>query len=144
MAMSEFKFQAAQRIFDAANRHAKADARAAVTELARSLSGSKWEIDDNESQRVMQCLLDRRWFDLASQVGGALVNKGRASREVRRRHAQALIDTGYLHEAQKELAGLAKGKGIPPSEQSEIVGLIGRVQKQSYFNDVKAKGSGKT
>jgi tetratricopeptide (TPR) repeat protein len=143
MAMNEFKFQPARQIYEAAKQHAKADARVAVAELVQSLSRSKQAIDDNESQRIMLSLLDQRWFDLASEVGGALVKSGLESRGVKRRYAQALIDSGVLGKARSELEKLAKTTGIAPSERSEIVGLIGRVQKQIYINDTKSRGSGK-
>ncbi len=141
--MNGFKVEAARRIFEAAQRHAKAEAQAAVTDLVHGLPGLKPPIDDSESQRVMRSLLNQRWFSLASEVGGALVKTGLASRGMRRQHAQALIDSGFLHEALRELESLAKAKGIPPSERGEITGLTGRVRKQIYINDAKAKGAGK-
>ena len=57
---------------------------------------------------------------------------------LRRLHAQALIETGQLSEAETVLRGL-----LQSNEKLEAKGLLGRIEKQRYVNQMLAQGKGK-
>lgn len=121
----------AAAVRDAAARHAREDADARVAELTEGLGAPGGAPSDKAADLAVQALTDRRWFDLAATLGGALVSHGRATRLSRRRLAQALVESGRLAEAQAVLDALDATPGLPPGERAEVRGLIGRARKQA-------------
>ncbi|MEM9303391.1 MAG: serine protease [Pseudomonadota bacterium] len=106
---------------------------------------------------ILSTLQRKRYFDLMVTVGdvlimrnGAIADAGSATtREakasIRRRYAQALIDSGQLAAALAVLEPLVaecRDHGIM-SERYEAEGLVGRVHKQFYMNAAKADSNAK-
>jgi hypothetical protein len=78
----------------------------------------------------------KRYFDLMERVARAAIDAGLTTPLIRRQHAQALIDQGYLSAAIGALEALVldTASGRPdayPPEHVETIGLLGRAHKQA-------------
>ncbi|MDH3614237.1 MAG: serine protease [Gammaproteobacteria bacterium] len=104
---------------------------------------------------ILYELQRKRYFDLMLKVGDTLILRNGLTKKndkvatkkdnlaVRRRYAQALIETGQLAAALTFLISLATEAEANqvPKELAEIQGLIGRTNKQ-YYMDAAAQSDG--
>jgi hypothetical protein len=92
-------------------------------------------------REILQSLRRKRFFDLMERAAQALRLAGLDGCQIRRQHAQALIDQGKLMAALDLLEALVPRTADDPAEQAEARGLLGRVHKQIYV-DAAGSGSG--
>jgi DNA/RNA endonuclease G (NUC1) len=101
-----------------------------MTMLARNPS----RFDEPFARRVLSRLQRKRRFDQMTRVGDAFMQAGLVGHQIRRRYAQALIDQGFFHAAELVLRAMIADTSVPPFEQQEAQGLLGRIGKQIYVN----------
>jgi hypothetical protein len=100
------------------------------------------ELPAKEGEKIMQLLRKKRMFGWMEAIGDALIQTGRGSFKIKRLYSQALIDQGRITVALSMLNALAveTQQAIPENangaknENSEALGLIGRIYKQLYVN----------
>jgi V8-like Glu-specific endopeptidase/pimeloyl-ACP methyl ester carboxylesterase len=80
----------------------------------------------------------QRLFPELSAVAASAAAKRTESPMLRRLHAQALIEAGELADAEALLRGL-----LQTNEELEAKGLLGRIEKQRYVNQMLAGAKGK-
>jgi V8-like Glu-specific endopeptidase/tetratricopeptide (TPR) repeat protein len=80
----------------------------------------------------------QRLFPELATLAESTAAKRMDSPTLRRLYAQALIEGGELDEAETVLRGVLKS-----DEQLEAKGLLGRIEKQRYVNQVLTQGKGK-
>ncbi len=117
---------------------AKGEAQGAVRALAAALVAGGEAPDETTAEGLLLGFNERRWFDLAVELGQALAARGPMSNGMQRRYAQALIERGQLAAARAQLEPLARQKGIPASVRAEARGLIGRAHKQEFIDQLRA------
>jgi len=88
--------------------------------------------------RMLRRLRRKRQFAPIQQLAEEVIASGRATGEVRRHYAQALIDNGRLPRAEQELMVILASSTSLPKDLSEAQGLIGRVYKQRYVDATRA------
>lgn len=97
------------------------------------------------AKKILQALRRKCHFDLMERIAEALRFAGMDDNEMRRQHAQSLIDQGKLSTALDALEALIVRTQDDPDENAEARGLLGRIFKQRYVNaanaDPKASGS---
>jgi tetratricopeptide (TPR) repeat protein len=128
-----------ETITAAARERAKLSAEAAVVQL--EASGILTGVSAADVEPVVQSLVRHRWFGLASRLGALAVAVFPEHRGLRRRYAQALIETGRLAEARAQFEQLLALPRLPGSERYECQGFIGRSLKQQFVNAERAGGS---
>jgi len=105
-----------------------------VSELIARLARSPSNFDETFARRVLSRLQRKRRFDQVTRVGDAFLQAGFLGGQIRRRYAQALIDQGIFHAAERVLRAVIADTSVPPFEQEEAQGLLGRIGKQIYVN----------
>jgi Trypsin-like peptidase domain/MAP3K TRAFs-binding domain len=95
-------------------------------------------IQSNDTEKLIAGLNKNRWFDLSGKLG-AVSSIRDASRATRKLLAQALIDTGNLDAAKRELER-QYAEQLTSDERSEVIGLLGRIRKQTFINDLQYWG----
>ncbi len=104
------------------------------TQLISAVSSNPEQFSDLFARRVLSRLQRKRRFSSMTRVGDAFIQQGFNSHQVLRRYAQALIDQGFFHAAELLLRSILADTAVPPSEQEEAQGLLGRTGKQIYVN----------
>ncbi len=106
-------------------------------EVARAgtLEGAKAATEQVVALAV--ALRAQRLYPELRAVAGSDCSRRTGSPTLQRLYAQALIEAGDFDDAAKVLRGLVKS-----SEQLEAKGLLGRIEKQRYVNQVLTKGKG--
>jgi len=116
-------------------------------DLGSHLSSHFEPYGQDAALEVLDRLRRRRYFDELRRVADALVSNGCESFSIRRRYAQALLDTGMLSAAQHVLDRLVsetqavfqdaeadfETRGKARKENAESRGLMGRLHKQRYI-----------
>jgi subtilisin family serine protease/tetratricopeptide (TPR) repeat protein len=82
----------------------------------------------------LSCLQAVRQFVLMRRYAAAAIASGTSDVEVRRRFAQALIESGEFDEAVGVLEPLIRDAPLGHTENYEARGLLGRAYKQRYIN----------
>ncbi len=110
-------------------------------QLVRELFSSDEVFDKTDCIKIMQRLRGQRMFQSMQKVGDALIQTGRASYNIRRQYAQALIDQNnltsaisVLKELENDTANAANSDIEAKEEDMEARGLLGRSYKQLYVN----------
>lgn len=85
--------------------------------------------------RILRKLRSKRFFATMERVAVALVQSGQRHPEVRRQHAQSLLDQGAIDQALEVLHGLVAEQPVDSIEGAEARGLIGRAFKQRYVDE---------
>ena len=121
--------------------------RTAASRMCNELIGALQQGDTPSrkgAKKVLQALRRKCHFDLMERTAEALRFAGMNDNEIRRQHAQSLIDQGKLSTALDALEALVARTQDDPDENAEARGLLGRVFKQRYVNTVNAdsKASG--
>ena len=86
---------------------------------------------------LASALRAQRLYPELRAVSGSEIAQRADSPTLRRLYAQALIEGGEFAEAAELLRGLVKS-----SEQLEAKGLLGRIEKQRYVNQILTEGKG--
>jgi S1-C subfamily serine protease len=73
-----------------------------------------------------------RWFDLAELIAGAIAARADATPDMRRLHAQMLMERGFADEALARLAPLRDDPGMSESDRGELFGHLGRIYKDRF------------
>ncbi len=95
------------------------------------------------AKTILQALRRKCYFDLMERVAEALRLIGLDENQIRRQYAQSLIDQGKVKQAIDVLESLISRTAGDPTENSEARGLLGRVYKQLYVNEVNANPDAK-
>jgi DNA/RNA endonuclease G (NUC1) len=103
-------------------------------DLIAALAHNPSKFDEPFARRVLSRLQRKRRFSSMILVGDAFLQQGVAGHQIRRRYAQALIDQGTFHAAELVLRAIIADTSVPPFEQEEAQGLLGRASKQIYVN----------
>jgi hypothetical protein len=110
-----------------------------VNEICQAIidrvKNSKEKIPEMTARRLMADLRRKRRFEHMRQLADAIIRSGVRAPQVRRQYAQALIDDGYLDEAEGVLNAIVQNPMGIPGEATEARGLIGRTYKQRYVNN---------
>jgi hypothetical protein len=85
-------------------------------------------------RELLTLLRGYRRFDALAVLADALIRMGREEPIVLRLYAQGLIDQGLLTAAREVLQGFIRRVTSDATEQSEVRGLMGRVNKQIYVD----------
>src|SRR6185295_13966671 len=99
---------------------------------------SKEQIPEKTARLLLTRLRRKRRFTLMRPLAEAIIASGVISAQVRRQYAQALIEDGYLDDAEKVLNAIVADPMTMAGELVEARGLIGRVYKQRYVNNSNA------
>jgi len=105
-----------------------------LTDLIDRLARNPKSFDEPFARRVLSRLQRKRRFGQMTRVGDAFLQAGFTGHQVRRRYAQALVDQGVFHAAEHVLRAVIADTSVPPFEQEEAQGLLGRIGKQIYVN----------
>jgi V8-like Glu-specific endopeptidase len=116
-------------------------ARDACEDLIERIGGAAEPPSPVPMRKILSALRNKRYFDLMEAVASAVIASGLKEPQVRRQHAQGLIDQGKIVQAMSVLTDLVADTGPDgdvrnPSEQAEARGLLGRAHKQAYVNAV--------
>jgi DNA/RNA endonuclease G (NUC1) len=103
-------------------------------DLIAMLARNPGKFDEPFARRVLLHLQRKRRFDHMTRVGDAFLQAGFLGHQIRRRYAQALIDQGFFHAAELVLRAMIADTSVPPFEQGEAQGLLGRIGKEIYVN----------
>jgi hypothetical protein len=95
-------------------------------------------VEADAARAILQSLRRKRFFDVMEGVAAALRLAGQDEPQIRRQHAQALIDQGKLGPAIDLLEALVARTVQDPRENAEARGLLGRVWKQLYVDAANA------
>ena len=90
------------------------------------------------AKKILQALRRKSYFDLMERVAEAFRFAEIDDNQIRRQHAQSLIDQGKIPAAVDVLEALIARTANDPAEDAEARGLLGRVYKQLYVNAVNA------
>jgi len=120
----------------------RAKASSTILDIIHSYQLSSEPIAPVTAEKLLQGLNKNRWFDLACDFG-QLPEIRNASRPTRRFISQALIETGKLDAAKRELERQYI-VDLKPGERSEVVGLLGRIRKQIFIDDCRTWGAADT
>lgn len=118
--------------------HDLAAARVLVAQLQALLDDPQAALPDGDARDALIGLFAHRWFDLAEQLGRALVARPGVSAAIARRHAQALIELGRYDEALERLEALRKRKDLSDTLLDEVMGHVGRARKEQFLASVRA------
>ena len=86
----------------------------------------------DRAQNVLQKLRRKRQFQLMALVAEGLLESGLQSPRIGIQYAQALIERGYLTPAELVLRSISSAAAPGSLDESEILGLLGRIGKQRY------------
>ncbi len=103
-------------------------------DLIAALAQNPGRFDEPLARRVLYRLQRKRRFSAMLRVGDVLLSQGFMDHQIRRRYAQALIDQGFFYAAETVLRAMIADTSLPPIEQEEAQGLLGRTSKQIYIN----------
>jgi hypothetical protein len=103
-------------------------------ELIAAVLRDPGKFDEPLARRVLSRLQRKRRFSSMTHVGDAFLQQGFAGPQIRRRYAQALIDQGFTYAAELAVRAMLSDTSLPPGEQEEAQGLLGRSNKQMYVN----------
>ncbi len=129
------------RLAAAIERFDRAGATRLVDELAAALDQGEAP-SPAAARTTLQSLRRKCLFDLMERAAVALRQAGRDEAQIRRQHAQALIDQGKLTAAIDLLEGLVARTAGDPAENGEARGLLGRACKQLYIGAVGGAAGG--
>src|SRR5579863_7177384 len=123
----------------ALDRFDKETAVALCDELMQALGNPGAPITSGTLEYALQSLRNKRLFTLIQKMADLAIQLGIRTYKIRRQYAQALIDQGMyaaalciLHQLETETRQ-ATGPAAA-NENTEALGLIGRVYKQQYVN----------
>lgn len=105
-----------------------------TSDLIAALARNPSKFDEPFARRVLSRLQRKRRFISMIRIGDALLSQGLSGHQIRRRYAQALIDQGFFCAAETVLRAMIADTSLPPFEQEEAQGLLGRSNKQIYVN----------
>jgi DNA/RNA endonuclease G (NUC1) len=105
-----------------------------LSDLTTRLVRSPGNFDELFARRILSRLQRKRRFVQVTRAGDAFLQAGFVGGQIRRRYAQALIDQGIFHAAERVLRAMIADTSVPPFEQEEAQGLLGRIGKQIYVN----------
>lgn len=112
----------------------------AADEFCRSLvdrlPGERAPFPERSAKRLLQALRRKCRFAAMGLLADAFLRSGLTTAQIRRQYGQALIDQGMLSGAELYLQQLTNDPQTIPSEKAEAHGLIGRIYKQYYVNEV--------
>jgi V8-like Glu-specific endopeptidase len=111
-------------------------------EIIERIKKSEDKIPENTARRLMASLRRKRRFTLMRELAHEITGSGVRAPQIRRQYAQALIDDGYLDEAEGVLNAIVQDPATNTGEIMEARGLIGRVYKQRYVNNAKIQAEG--
>ena len=117
-------------------------AAAICNEISDRIKKSEDKIPETTARRLMAGLRRKRRFTLMRELASEITRSGVRAPQVRRQYAQALIDDGYLDEAEGVLNAIVQDPATNTGEVMEARGLIGRVYKQRYVNNAKTQSEG--
>ncbi|MER7070867.1 serine protease [Terrabacter sp. NPDC000476] len=123
----------AVRIHRAAAEFDWAGVDAVATEYEAHLRAAARPASDDEFAPVLQLLRSNRRYTAMTRVVDALLSQGVSDALVRRHYGQALIEQGYPAAARITLAALIGDESVPPAEQVEARGLLGRCGKELFL-----------
>lgn len=103
-------------------------------EIVDRIKQSQEQIPEKTARMLMARLRRKRRFTLMRQLAEAIIASGVTVPQVRRQYAQALIEDGYLDDAENVLNAILVDPMTMAGELTEARGLIGRVYKQRYLN----------
>jgi DNA/RNA endonuclease G (NUC1) len=103
-------------------------------DLMAALAKNPDRFDEPFARRILYRLQRKRRFNAMLRVGDALLSQGLGGHQIKRRYAQALIDQGFFYAAETVLRAMIADTLLPPAEQEEAQGLLGRSYKQIYVN----------
>jgi hypothetical protein len=110
---------------------------AICNEIIDRIKKSEEKIPEVSARRLMASLRRKRRFTQMRELANEITRSGVRAPQVRRQYAQALIDDGYLDEAEGVLNAIVQDPATTTGEIAEARGLIGRVYKQRYVNNAK-------
>src|SRR6185503_8922139 len=113
-------------------------------EIIDRIKKSSEQIPEKTARLLLERLRSKRRFALMRQLAEAVIASGVTSTQVRRQYAQALIDDGYLDDAERVLNAIIEDPMTRSGELMEARGLLGRVYKQRYVNNPNASTEEKT
>ncbi len=128
------------RLAAAVERFDRAGASRLVDELAAALDQGEAP-SPAAARKTLQSLRRKCFFDLMERGAVALRQAGRDEAQIRRQHAQALIDQGKLTAAIDLLEGLVARTAGESAEHGEARGLLGRAYKDLYMGAAAAGGT---
>jgi hypothetical protein len=96
-----------------------------------------------DAKGMIFALRRKRQFAAVARLASALWRRGTQVPQIRRQHAQALIDLGDLAAGESLLQTMLADATTPKEEQMEARGLIGRIHKQTFANAVRRGGTGR-
>ena len=130
------------KITTATKSFARQSAAEGCDQLIARLADDKGAAPSAQMRKVLSALRNKRYFDLMEPVARALIASGQLDPQIRRQHAQGLIDQGkitaaiaVLNESVRDTA--REGRTPNASEHAEAKGLLGRANKQAYVNALK-------
>ncbi len=92
-------------------------------------------IPENSAKAFMHSLRRKRRFSLMMQLAEAMIQSGLRAPQIRRQYGQALIEQGMLIAAEPVLQSILSEPQLTKTEEFEARGLLGRIYKQTYFNN---------
>lgn len=102
--------------------------------LIDQINQEKEILPARDGKDILTLLREKNRFRLMTKVTEVLIGSGQSHPQIRRQHAQSLIDQGILPEAEPILRGIIDDEALPQSERIEARGLIGRIYKQLYVD----------
>ncbi len=131
--MSEFE-KAGVELTAAAERGDRAGAWQAVGRLLPLLSDLERPLNPPTVRHlVWSGGAVRRWFDIAELLAGAAALRADATSDVRRLHAQMLLERGFSDEALARLGALLIDPALSAKDRSEAVGHVGHINKDRFI-----------
>ncbi|HVO83100.1 MAG TPA: trypsin-like peptidase domain-containing protein [Syntrophobacteria bacterium] len=127
------KLSAAAKAFDTQS------TAAACEELINRLRATDEAFPAFEAKECLRVLRSQRFFAQMQRLAEALIETGQDSHQIRRQHAQALLDQGSAMTAIPLLERLITDTVGNPHENGEARGLLGRAYKQAYVDGRGAK-----
>ena len=102
--------------------------------LIAQINQEKEVLPDRDARGILTLLREKNQFRLMADVAEALISSGQTHPQIRRQHAQSLIDQGILLEAEPILRAVIDDETVPQAERIEARGLVGRIYKQLYVD----------
>lgn len=105
-----------------------------VTRLVTRMRAEPDNLPVGSANRMLRRLRRKRQFSSIELLAEQVIAEDRASGEVRRHYAQALIDENHLPRAEQELVTVLNEPTATLRDVTEANGLLGRVYKQRYVS----------
>ncbi|MGO9485542.1 MAG: trypsin-like peptidase domain-containing protein [Rhodomicrobium sp.] len=121
-----------------------AELKAAVEGLLEKLANPKFAIGLSDLQDAMSSLKSARSFDYLAKLADSTLVRFPGATIVWTLYAQALIDTGQMQAGIQMLEASRRKPNLSLSERAEILGLLGRGNKQIYVDNVREKNAAAT